>query len=212
VTDSRLLQSAFRHFRSQRMALFEKTFAITNETRILDVGGSREIWQLASARPRVTLLNLPSALGPAGRGYQQVAADGVRLPFKDRSFDIVFSNSVIEHVGTQEKQAQFASEVRRVGRAYWVQTPNRRFPVEMHLMLPFVHFLPANWQRAVVYRFTGWEKVVRPTAGERKFYLEHFLNELNLLDKSALGELFPDGKVIKERLFGLSKSLIAVRV
>jgi hypothetical protein len=192
------------------MRLFEKTFPITAETRILDVGGSGPIWQLTSNRPHITFLNLPSALAPSSAGQEQVAADGRLLPFADQSFDIVFSNSVIEHVGDIEKQAEFAREVQRVGRSYWVQTPNRHFPVELHLMLPLVHYLPRRLQRAVIYRFTGWERVVKPTPGERAFYLEHFLNDLHLLDRRTLATLFPSARIVRERLFGWTKSLVAV--
>ncbi len=211
VNDSRILQSAFRHFRSLRMRLFERTFEISSSTRILDVGGSSEIWQFAAVLPQVTLLNLPTALSSSGAQVTQIAGDGRFLPFRDRSFDIVFSNSVIEHVGTRQDQLKFAEEVGRVGRSYWVQTPNRRFPLEMHLMLPLIQFLPKSTQRLLIYRFTGWEKLVRPSAEERAFYLEHFLNELNLLDRATLTELFPGATILSERVFGFSKSLIAMK-
>ncbi|MBV8863808.1 MAG: methyltransferase domain-containing protein, partial [Acidobacteriaceae bacterium] len=168
------------------MRLFEQTFKISDTTRILDVGGSSEIWRFTSVQPRITLLNFPTALAAANCRLRQIAGDGRFLPFQDRSFDIVFSNSVIEHVGTRDDQFRFAEEVGRVGRSYWIQTPNRRFPVEMHLMLPLVQFLPKSTQRSLIYRFTVWEKLVKPSAAERAFYLEHFLNELNLLDRASL--------------------------
>src|SRR5947209_3510992 len=116
------------------MRLFEKNFGITSRTRILDVGGSADIWEVASVTPQLTILNLPSALGPCLSGTLLVGGDGRMLPFSDKSFDIVFSNSVIEHVGTLADQRRFADEITRVGRQYWVQTPNRRFPVELHVM------------------------------------------------------------------------------
>jgi len=78
-------------------------------------------------------------------------------------------------------------------------------------MLPLVHFLPTSIQRPLIYRFTGWEKLARPTPEERAFYLEHFLNEINLLDTRSLAELFPEAQVITEQICGLSKSLIAFR-
>jgi hypothetical protein len=208
---SLLLQEAFRHFRSQRLRLFERTFAISERTRILDVGGSPEIWSFSHFKPQLTILNMPSALAPHSQHANLVGADGRMLPFSDGAFDIVFSNSVIEHVGTREDQRLFASEVSRVGKNYWIQTPNRRFPFEHHVMLPVIHFLPKSWQRAVVNRFTGWEHVVRPTADERRSYLHHFLHELNLLDAADMEALFPEANVIKERFLGLPKSLIAVR-
>ncbi len=193
------------------MRLFEEHFKISASTRVLDVGGSSEIWQFASVLPRITLLNLPGALSAANASLSQIAADGRFLPFQDHSFDIVFSNSVIEHVGTRDDQLRFAEEAGRVGRSYWIQTPNRRFPVEMHLMLPLVHFLPKSLQRSIIYRFTGWEKLVKPNAAERAFYLEHFLNELNLLDRASLAEIFPGATILAEHFFGLPKSLIAVK-
>jgi hypothetical protein len=192
------------------MRLFERTFHITPQTRVLDVGGSSFIWQFASVRPRLTILNFPSALDHGFVGVDRVAADGRMLPFKDNSFDIVFSNSVIEHVGTTADQQRFADEARRVGRSFWIQTPNRRFPVELHLMLPFIHYFPKQVQRAIVTRFTIWQHVVRPREAERSSYISHFLCDLNLLDASSLQRLFPDATIVRERMAGFTKSLIAV--
>ncbi|MBV8549676.1 MAG: class I SAM-dependent methyltransferase [Acidobacteriaceae bacterium] len=193
------------------MALFEKTFRISSETRVLDVGGSPEIWRYARVRPSLTLMNLPSALVANTGELTQVAGDGRMLPFRDGAFDIVFSNSVIEHVGTRQDQQSFASEVARVGRHYWIQTPNRRFPIELHLMMPLVHRLPKPLARAIVKRFTVWQLLEKPTEPQRAFYINHFLNELNLLDAGTLQSLFPAARILTERTLGLAKSLIAVR-
>jgi hypothetical protein len=193
------------------MRLFERTFEISSSTRILDVGGSPLIWEFASVRPRLTFINLPSALARPSFEASLAAGDGRLLPFRDSAFDVVFSNSVIEHVGVYEDQKDFADEVRRVGQRYWVQTPNRRFPIEMHVMLPFVHKLPKGLQRAVLRRFTLWEVLVRPTAEEREQFVEHVVNELNLLDRPSLTRLFPDAQIIAERMLGFEKSLIAFR-
>lgn len=194
------------------MRLFERTFDISSRTRVLDVGGSPRIWDLASVQPQLTILNLAAAVERTSRPIDLVAGDGRMLPFEDAAFDIVFSNSVIEHVGTRADQRTFAAEIARVGRQYWVQTPNRRFPVELHVMLPLVHYLPKSWQKRIVDRFTIWERLIRPDEHMRAFYLHHFLNELNLLDAHDLRALFPESKVISETVLGLSKSLIAVRV
>src|SRR5436305_9486326 len=126
-------------------------------------------------RPRVTLHNRPREHNEPAAAGSWVAGDGRALPFRDGAFDVVFSNSVIEHVGDAASQRRFAREVARVGRAYWVQTPNRWFPVEQHLLTPLVHWLPKQWQRRLVPRFTVWSAFVRPSADRRAFYLAHYL-------------------------------------
>lgn len=206
-----LLDKAHAHFRSRRMRLFHQTFSVTEATTVLDIGGSEAIWNLLAVRPRLTILNLPTALAPPHPKIFQVAADGRRLPFKDAAFDIVFSNSVIEHVGTRADQRLFASEIARVGRSYWVQTPNRRFPFELHLMMPLIHMLPRAWSRRIVGRFTIWQLLTRPSEPQRQYYVNHVLNELNLLSVPDMRALFPDAQIVKERFAGWPKSLVAVR-
>src|SRR6266513_3125217 len=87
--------------RAQRMELFMREFALTPKTRVLDVGGNPRIWATVpvEVRPRITYLNLPRAAEPDDDRGRLVFGDGCRLPFADKSFDIAFSNSVIEHVG-----------------------------------------------------------------------------------------------------------------
>ncbi|HXJ40777.1 MAG TPA: hypothetical protein VNH18_15965, partial [Bryobacteraceae bacterium] len=110
-----------------------------------------------------------------------------------------------------ESQQKFASEIARVGRSYWVQTPNRSFPIEPHLLTPFLHFLPAQWQRRIARNFTVWSLIERPTPDRWEFYIEHYLGDIRLLDTAGLHRLFPGAKIVRERLGGLTKSLIAVR-
>src|SRR5213078_1617346 len=126
------------------------------------VGGTPETWELVAVRPRVTLLNTPRTRAELAGAAWWVAGDGRALPFRDGAFDVVFSNSVIEHVGDADSQRRFAAEIMRVGRAFWVQTPNRWFPVEQHLLTPLIHWLPKAVQRAIVPRFTVWALLVRP--------------------------------------------------
>jgi hypothetical protein len=199
-----------RRFRGRRMRVFAQTFEITKETRVLDVGGTPELWGLLAVQPRLTILNLPRA-APGRSSCDVVFASGCALPFADRSFDIVFSNSVIEHVGDAASQRRFAEEIRRVGRGYFVQTPNRRFPVEPHLLTPLIHFLPRAWQRPIVRRFTVWQWMERPSEDRRAFYVEHYLNDIRLLSHGDMSRLFPDATVIRERWLGWTKSLIAVK-
>lgn len=191
------------------MRRFAREFSLTPETRVLDVGGTPDCWRCLAVLPRLVFLNTPRAREEVGESVAWVAGDGRLLPFADRAFDIVFSNSVIEHVGDADSQRRFAAEAMRVGRAYWVQTPNRWFPVEQHLLTPFVHWLPKRWQRAIVPRFTVWGIVVRTTPDRRQFYLRHYLDEVKLLDARELRQLFPRAQVIRERFCGWTKSLVA---
>ena len=198
-------------FRWRRMQRFARELEIGPETRVLDVGGTPETWEMLRERPRVTLLNTPRTKAEFPGAAWWVAGDGRALPFRDGSFDVVFSNSVIEHVGDAASQLRFASEIARVGRAYWVQTPNRWFPVEQHLLTPLVHWLPKAWQRAMVPRFTVWAALLRPAADRRAFYLNHYLDEVRLLSATEVARLFPDGRLIRERFCGWTKSLVALR-
>jgi hypothetical protein len=207
-----MIARAMRRFRERRMREFVERFRVTPETRILDVGGTPANWMLAPVRPRVTLLNTPRGQERGQSGFTFVSGDGRQLPFRDQSYDIVFSNSVIEHVGALEEQRRFAAEIRRVGKRYWVETPNRHFPVEQHLLTPFVHWLPRRWQRVLVTRWTLWDWIERPSPDRREYYIQHYLDEVRLLTANELAALFPDGEILRERVFGWTKSLIAVKV
>lgn len=206
-----------KSFRMKRMRRFAAAFPLLPEyRRILDVGGTPEIWGLLAVRegPIVTILNMPRAdesRESAAAGLEYVHGDGCNLPFAGQSFDIVFSNSVIEHVGGPEAQARFALEVRRVGRGFWVQTPNRWFPIETHLLTPFVHLLPRAWRAYIVRRFTVWQWIRRPAPEEKRYYIEHFVSDIRLLSAGELRQLFPDAVILRERFLMFTKSLIAFR-
>lgn len=214
----RWLAGIQQSFRTSRMRRFAAAFPALRSARVLDVGGTPETWLLTGdcrLKPSaVVLLNMPRA--DAGRassaaGLEYVHGDGCRLPFADQSFDIVFSNSVIEHVGGPESQMRFAEEVRRIGRGYWVQTPNRWFPLETHLLTPLVHFLPRGLRAYVVRRFTIWQWIHRPDAESRRYYIEHFIADVHLLSARDLRRLFPDAAIVRERFLLFTKSLIAMR-
>jgi SAM-dependent methyltransferase len=200
-----------QRFRRRRMLRFAAELRITAQTRILDIGGTPDYWDMLPARPRLVLLNTPRAKDDLAGAADWVAGDGRQLPFRDGAFDVVFSNSVIEHVGGAASQLQFAREVARVGRAYWVQTPNRWFPVEQHLLTPFIHWLPKPWQRAIAPRFNVWQMLARPSADRREYYVEHYLRDVRLLSCGELRALFPGARVLRERFWGLTKSLVAMR-
>ena len=191
------------------MERFAREFRITGETRVLDIGGTPECWDLLPVRPRLVLLNMPRAKEDLTGAASWVAGDGRQLPFRDHAFDLVFSNSVIEHVGDAASQRQFAAEVARVGRCYWVQTPNRWFPVEQHLLTPIVHWLPKAWQRAIVPRFNLWMFLTGITGDRRRFYIDHYLRDIKLLTAREVRALFPHARITRERFCGITKSLVA---
>lgn len=132
--------------------------------------------------------------------------DGRKLPFKDQAFDLVYSNSVIEHLGTWENQQAFAAECKRAGRSYYIQTPNRWFPIEPHYIAFFVHWLPRRIRRRILRHFTLWGWLTRPTQAD----CDAVIAEIRLLTHKELQALFPEATIWRERVFGLTKSLIAV--
>lgn len=198
-----------RPFRRRRMRRFAQEFRASPGLRVLDVGGSSFNWSFVPETPRLVLVNLraPSDARSLPDGIRLVIGDGTRLAFGDAAFDVAFSNSVIEHLGTPKRQAEFAAELRRVAHGVWVQTPARSFPFEPHLLAPVVHWLPRRWQRRLLRRFTLWGWLSRPTP-ER---VERFLAETRLLGPREMHELFPDCEIRRERFLGLTKSYVAVR-
>ncbi len=195
----------FRWFRPRRMRRFARRSAVDARTRVLDVGGHPDIWSHLAELPRLTMVNLVFPVHKLP-GVEYVIADARALPFRDGAFEVVYSNSVIEHVGNASDQGRFASEIIRVaGRGYFVQTPNRWFPVEPHLLTPLIHFLPRRWQRALIRNFSVWGLVTRPSHR----MIEAFLDSTLLLTASQMACLFPRATISSESFLFLKKALIA---
>jgi hypothetical protein len=176
----------------------------------LDVGGAPWFWDNLGVFAKITILNPDTFPDDVVKRYSQfsvVTGDGCNLPYPDKSFEVGFSNSAIEHVGTYERQKAFAAELRRVGRTLWVQTPAREFPVEPHLMAPFFQYLPRWLQRKTLRYFTIYGWMNKPVPAQ----VEEFLNEVRLLRYHEMQELFPDCKIHCEKAMGITKSYIAIR-
>jgi Methyltransferase domain len=199
------------YFRPHRMKRFVSTFGINDRTRIVDVGGSPLNWSYIPQKPEVTLLNISADL-PDVREFDAlhqriVLYDGSRIPFLDRSFDVCYSNSVIEHVGDTNAIALFASELRRLAPRYYVQTPNKYFFAEPHFMCVFIHWLPMTLRRRLIRRFSIWGWVIKPDQGT----IDYFLKRIRLLTVAEMRSLFPDAEIVRERFLGCTKSIIAMK-
>jgi Methyltransferase domain len=195
-------------FRRRRMAQFVATFRPDARHRILDVGGYADFWVGSGVSSDITLLNIHPVLGDGlPSNMHTMLGDGTALTYADKSFSIVFSNSVIEHLGSFENQQRFARECIRVGHGLWIQTPCKSFPIEPHFLTPFIHFFPKAWQRRMLRNFSIWGWVTKPS----DIQIEAMLAEIRLLTLAEMERLFPDCEIKKEKILGLTKSFIVVR-
>lgn len=201
-----LRRPLMRFFRRRRMALFEQMFELSSSDKVIDIGGTAFNWEFTKAKPSVLLVNLDPTTWER-ENLRKIQGDGRKLELSDHSFDIAFSNSVIEHVGTWEDAVCFAREVRRLAPRYFVQTPNKRFFVETHLMGFFIHLVPFGIARHLVRRFTLWGLIKKPSQ-ER---IDARLKGLRLMTADDLRSLFPDAEIHQQRVLGLVKSLIAFK-
>lgn len=125
--------------------------------------------------------------------------------FEDQAFDIIFSNSVIEHVGSIQNQRKFADEVKRVGKSYWIQTPNRMFPIEPHFLFPFFQFLPGGLRKIIA---KTWKYSHYKQWGANNTFILEELSDIRLLSRRELMSLFDAGSLYEEKYVFLTKSLV----
>jgi len=204
-----LLFPIFRFTRSRRMRRFERELKPKSTDRVLDIGGGCFNWQFVQTPLHVTLLNLYRCPidAEAPVDFESVEGDATCMNYDDKSFEIGFSNSVIEHVGGSREQRKFADEVRRVSQRIWIQTPAKEFFLEPHFLLPFVHWLPISFRRWLVPKFSP-----RRLGGKSNIeHLRDLVDEVRLLSKREMQEMFPDCRIITERFLLMPKAYIAVR-
>jgi hypothetical protein len=206
VGTSRFRANRFQHF----LKLINTIPESSRPLRILDVGGWPEYWidkrPLIERPHEITLLNIQRF---TAAGFESAAGDARSMPeFADNSFDVIHSNSVIEHVGQWKDMMAMANEIRRIAPRYFVQTPYYWFPVEPHARTLALHWLPETWRfRLVMTRKCGpfWSKAESIDQAMR------LIQSSTLLDKRMFGALFPDAKIVPEKFYGWTKSLMAIR-
>lgn len=183
----------------------------THSIRILDVGGTQNFWKSMGYLPEgnieITLINLKKS-EVTHPNFISLEGDARDLhQFEDNHFDIVFSNSVIEHLYTWENQMLMAKEIQRLGKHYFVQTPNYGFPVEPHFVFPFFHYLPIPLR---VWITKNYDLGHYPRAKNKERAIDR-VNEIQLLTVKEMKKLFPEADIYKEKLLGLTKSIIAYK-
>lgn len=203
-------QSIGFKFRKKRLHEFERLFFShfkdVTTLKILDVGGTSNFWQhstlLTHPGIRITLLNLhlEETNHPSIQAVQGDATD--LKEFSSHYFDLVFSNSVIEHVYNFENQQKMALEIRRVGKNYFVQTPNKYFPIEVHYALPFAQFYPKG-----ILKFILTKTKLSRLKSWNEQEADQYLGEIRLLHEKEMIELFPGAAILKETVLGITKSI-----
>jgi hypothetical protein len=200
-SDPRSLSSKMRR---RRFAALLTAFPTLADMAVVDLGGRPATWLQAPVRPRrVVCVNIEPHTSTEP-WLETVVADACdpQLASQLGSFDLAYSNSTIEHVGGHVQRLSFARTIQALAPCYWVQTPNRYFPVEPHAVLPMFQFLPT---RAKVMLARRWPLSPLGTDGD---LVDEVLG-IELLSATELRFYFPGAHIWKERVAGLTKSLSA---
>jgi Methyltransferase domain len=210
--------SSSNTFRQKRFAhvarIINGILAEKDTCHILDIGGTAGYWAtyangLQWTRLCITTVNVTYDDDTSHPDIAAMIGDGRDLGrlFEDQSFDLVHSNSVIEHVGKWNDMIAMSQEVRRVGRFYFVQAPYFWFPIEPHFRLPFFHWLPEPVRCQIVMRRAAGYFERQPDIGHAVSAVQSAV----LPDRAQMQYLFPDATIIHEKWHGLTKSLMAIR-
>jgi hypothetical protein len=194
--------------RERRAQWLAASFPDLSTMSVVDLGGRAETWLRAPARPKqVHVVNLEPPPTDVPEWIEVTYGDACALPdsVARRRYDLVFSNSVIEHVGGHERRLRFAESVHRLADAHWVQTPYRYFPMEPHWLAPGMQYLPVAARVTIAHRWPLAPAPDRRAATRTVLWTE-------LLDRTQMRHYFPNSTLRAERLFGLTKSLIAFRM
>jgi len=178
--------------------------------KILDLGGSDYYWQSLNFTDnenyKIEILNIENQNTENFKNISFLKKDVRDLSFiKDKEYDLIYSNSLIEHLNNFDEQKKLAKEIQRTGKKYFIQTPNYYFPVEPHFLFPFFQFLSVDMKTKLISNFNlGWFEKQIDIVKAREL-----ANSIKLLKEKELKEIFPGCKIYKEKYFSLNKSFIA---
>ncbi|MBN1816826.1 MAG: methyltransferase domain-containing protein [Sedimentisphaerales bacterium] len=201
--------------RKRKYDLFCRLMNPSEHDKILDIGGETEsslcktlqFIDLFPNQRQLSAINISeSQIKTIVEKYPEIDArvgDACELPWPDDFFDIVYSNAVIEHVGNYDRQKKMASEIMRVSRTWFVTTPNRWYPFEFHMRLPFVTWLP-------FHGYLYFARILCYNHARGKYVCGMKLKQLRLLTENDLKEYFPNSRIIKQRVTFLPETLIVV--
>lgn len=211
---TRFYRRIWRIWKERRFRRFVAIILPQTDDRLLDIGGYPFNWfSRGNIISQVDVMNLELApiegsLPVGAPEIRAIAGDARATGFPDASYDIVFSNSVIEHVGTLEDQMAFAREARRIGRKLWIQTPARSCPIEPHYLGLAIHWFPTNWHVPLA----RWTSVRGLTGSATVDDLREIARHTRLMSKREFTAIFPDCDIWTERLLGIiPKSYVAIR-
>jgi Methyltransferase domain len=194
-----------KKWRRGRMKAFSKLIMLSHGDRIIDLGGTLEIWSYLDVPVNVTLLNLPEVINSWPKesyaGFRIIQDDACSVTMlADNSFDLVFSNSVIEHLPIN-KRLDFAKTVKRLAPNWWIQTPSIKFPIEAHCNLPYWWVYP-DWLKN--WFIASWQK-------KNNVFLANQMQTTTALSKEHFIELFGECNLFTETFLGFDKSYSAYR-
>jgi len=193
--------------RARRWSEMMRYFPELAEMRVLDLGGTPLSWNHAPVLPaQVVCVNLDSSHAATDERVTGLVADACDLPdsLKAEHFDLVYSNSLMEHVGGHDRRKRFADTVHTRADRHWVQTPYRYFPVEPHWIFPGMQWLPF---RARVAISQYWPHGPSPRHDPVQAAAD--VAEIELLSMTEMRSYFPGSAIWLERFAGLPKSLVA---
>ena len=208
--------SFVNQFRQKRFELLKNVIEKLiqkDHFKILDIGGDIQYWKnIGWQHPacKIHLLNLYESIVPENESQQfsSSVGNGLSLEYKKGEVDLIFSNSVIEHVGSYENQQIFANEVRRVSDKYIIQTPSLWFPLEPHSLLPLFQFLPHSFRALLIMTF-NINYFPKATTYKAAIIVSH---STLMFTHKRFKQLFPEAEIQVERFLGIPKSYTAIKL